>query len=182
MSIFWCISITNYVTMGIAGLALFNVSNKFVCRLISSWLFGIQAFRKTAGFALEISCGWFHPKRDRLPKQRAEATKQKQNCSFFARKFSEEINFVNSGRLLIKKKGRKESSCGFCQVVVFNRPNNQKYDQNEYSNINDEWKEKNQAVVFAAAKLLLPARLIARQLNIEVNDIKAVIVSVFWYV
>ena len=119
MSIFWCISITNYVTMGITGLALFNVSNKFVCRLISSWLFGIQAFRKTAGFALEISCGWFHPKRDRLPKQRAEATKQKQNCSFFARKFSEEINFVDSGRLLIKKKGRKESSCGFLPSCCF---------------------------------------------------------------
>ena len=43
-----------------------------------------------------------------------------------------------------------------------------------------ERKRKESRVVFAAAsRLLFPARLIARQLNIEVNDIKAVIVSVF---
>ena len=46
------------------------------------------------------------------------------------------------------------------------------------------WAEKEGVKLFlpAATKLLFPAPLIARQLNIEVNDIKAVIVSVFWYV
>ena len=42
------------------------------------WMvFCIQAFRKTAGFDLEISCGWFPLKRDwRLRKQRTEAAKK----------------------------------------------------------------------------------------------------------
>jgi hypothetical protein len=44
------------------------------------WMvFCIQAFRKTAGFDLEISCGWFPLKRDRLRKQ------QKQLDSFLFR-------------------------------------------------------------------------------------------------
>ena len=74
------------------------------------WMvFCIQAFRKTAGFDLEISCGWFPLKRDRLRKQRTEAAKKK---------FSDVINFVDSDRLLIGsfERKRKESSC-FCPLL-----------------------------------------------------------------